>query len=219
MTTGPMPIDPSALNRYLGAPALGHLDEYFNSGQYTGGRFERFSGGGDRPETALRFMSDDIVAVSLLGVRIPGRAALQVLDSRSAELNALLIDIPVGLDLWQAPEDIVGLHSSANQLFGRLVTLPGIGWVTAAKLLARKRPQLIPVFDRVVKAALGRGDEDEWWRPLRAALAQDDDLVTKLATLHDQTRLGDEVSLLRVLDVTMWMREHGKPEPAPDAET
>lgn len=219
MTTEPVLIDPAVLMRYLGDGAVGRLDEYFHSGMYTGGQFERFAGGGDRPATVGAFTSDDIVAVSLLGVRIPGRAALQVLDVQTKELNALLGKIPARVDLWLAEEEIVGPDSAADQLWTRLVDLPGISWVTAGKLLARKRPRLVPVYDRVVRAALGRTHEDGWWRPLRAVLSENDELINKLTHLRERSALGDDVSLLRVLDVSIWMREYGQPEPVPDAET
>ena len=46
-----------------------------------------------------------------------------------------------------------------------------MGWVTAGKLLARKRPRLIPVYDRVVRCALGRPAKP--WRWLNDAFALD----------------------------------------------
>ena len=212
-------LDVTQVTRFLDEEAGVLLDHYFNSGKYTGGQFERFAGGGDRPEVAGRFTADDIVAVSLLSVRIPGRAVLALLDGQAGELNALLSPIPAGLDLWEAPEEAVAPDSPADRLFRRLDSLPGIGWVTAGKLLARKRPRLIPVYDRVVKAALNRNDGDEWWRPLRKLLHENTELVATLESLRHQVALDDRVSLLRILDVCIWMREQGSPEPAPDAET
>src|SRR4051812_29996860 len=64
-------IDPAELRRFVGDDAIGRLVEYFQSGRFTGGRFDRLAGGGDRPDVTDMFTSDDIVAVSLLGVRIP----------------------------------------------------------------------------------------------------------------------------------------------------
>ena len=137
----------------------------------------------------------------------------------TARTARLLHQIPVGVDLWRADEADVGPGSSADELWRALVRLPGINWVTAGKLLARKRPRLIPVYDRVVKAALGRGDADEWWRPLRQALVDDPNVVARLRALRDKAHIGDTVSLLRVLDVCIWMQEHGHPDPVVDAET
>src|SRR3954454_18749960 len=45
-------------------------------GRFSGGRFDLLAGGGDRSDVADVFTSDDIVAVSLLGARIPGAPAL-----------------------------------------------------------------------------------------------------------------------------------------------
>ena len=212
-----LPIDPSTLLSFLGDQAEPHLRTYFDSGTFTGGRFERFAGGGDRHEVANVIDSDDVVAVALLGVRIPGHPALSILEDRRAEISALLGDIPVGLDLWDAEEEAIMSGSAADRLWQLLVGLPGINWVTAGKLLARKRPQLIPVYDSVVKAALNRPGSDEWWLPLRAALIADPSVVARLEGLR--TALGlDGISLIRILDVAIWMQEYGQPEPVPDAE-
>lgn len=216
------PIDPSTIRAYLGDDASDLLHEYFDPGfgssSFTGGRFERFAGGGDRSETVNVIDSNDIVAVSLLSVRIPGRAALEILDTRRDEFAQLLSAIPSDVDLWDAPADAVAPGSPADQLWRLLEQLPGSGWVTAGKLMARKRPRLIPVYDRVVKAALGRPARDgTWWQDLREVLCSDPSLVTRLSELRDAASLA-EVSLLRVLDVAIWMKEHGRPEPTRDAE-
>jgi hypothetical protein len=212
------PITPSQLLRFLDNRSLDLLRDYFGSGRFTGGRFERFGGGGDRPEIADRFTSDDVVAVSLLSVRLPGRASLALLDQRPAEFNALLGEIPTELDLWDADEAVIAPGSAAGRLWSLLDGLPGVGWVTAGKLLARKRPRLIPVYDKVVKAALERPDGGHWWRPLRAVLRDSPDVVTRLEELRAWSGIGPDISLLRVLDVAIWMRLHGQPEPAPEAE-
>ncbi len=66
---------------------------------YTGALFNTFAGGGDAPGCRHVFTAEDVVAVSLLGVRIPGRASLSLLDSRADELNELLSAIPLGTTL------------------------------------------------------------------------------------------------------------------------
>jgi hypothetical protein len=212
------PIAPGELNRYLDEFAVEVLQNYFNSGKFSGGGFERFAGGGDQPDTANEFTSDDIVAASFLSIRIPGRAAIEILDNRADEFAALLADIPTDVDLWDAPDDMVGPGSAAQDLWSRLAELPGMSWNSAGKLLARKRPRLIPVYDRVLRNSLGRKDEDGWWLPLRDALAKRPALVAALTETRDLAQLKD-ISLLRIIDVSIWMRGFGRPEPAPDAET
>src|SRR5206468_1622972 len=81
--------------------------------------------------------------------------------------------------------------------------LPGIDWVIAGKLLARKRPRLVPVFDSTVKKALTRPPEG-FWAALGAALRNE----RRLATVEALRPAGltTKVTTLRLLDVAVWMR-------------
>lgn len=212
------PIPVATLNQYLDDRAVGLLRTYFSTGTFTGGRFERFAGGGDRADVANVITAEDIVAVSLLGVRIPGNPALAMLEELQPAISALLTQIPLGVDLWDAAEDAVSADAAANELWILLVGLPGIGWVTAGKLLARKRPQLIPVYDRVVHKALERPDPDSlFWTELRRVLLENPNVLTRLREIRDELSLFD-ISLLRILDVAIWMGAYGQPLPVPDAE-
>ena len=74
----------------------------------------------------------------------------------------------------------------------------------AGKLMARKRPKLIPVWDNVVKCAAGRSKNAWLW--LDGLLRQDARLNSQLDQLHHAAGLPDLVSRLRVLDVVIWMR-------------
>lgn len=217
--TEPTPLDPGALNRYFDDFAYEVLQNYFNSGTYTGGRFERFAGGGDQPETADQFTSDDIVAVSFLGSRIPGRASLEILENGADDLSALLSQIPRDVDLWEAPEKAVGPGSPAAEVARHLGDLPGMSPMAAGNLLARKRPRLIPVYDRLVKVVLERPDLDSWWRSLRTLLAGRSPLVNLALETRQEANLGDDISVIRVFHVSMWMRELGRPDPVPAAES
>ncbi|MFF9038429.1 DUF6308 family protein [Streptomyces sp. NPDC014892] len=80
----------------------------------------------------------------------------------------------------------------------------GIGWVTAAKLLARKRPRLLPVYDQVVRCILGR--PRSFWLDLHGALSADNHaLHRELLALRQSADLPATVSALRVCDVVLWM--------------
>ena len=212
------PIDPGELSRYLDEYAVELMKKYYSSPEYSGGWFERFGGGGDHPETAGQFTSDDIVAVSMVGTRIPGQAAIQILEYRAEELNALLAQIPVDVDLWEAPEEAIGPDSPAGRLWGHLAELPGMSRAAAGNLLARKRPRLIPVYNRVIRNSLGRKDDEDWWRALRAVLTSRPGLLTAMEPLRREAEL-EGISLLRVLYVCIWSRAYGRPESAPDAES
>lgn len=81
--------------------------------------------------------------------------------------------------------------------------------MTAHKLLARKRPHLLPVYDSVLRDAL-QGSTRAFWLPLRNELLQQGGaLVDRLAQLRDDAGLPPETPLLRVLDVAVWMRNFG----------
>ena len=212
------PIPVATVDKYLDPTAIELLRTYFATGIYTGGRFERFGGGGDRTDVANVITADDIVAVSLLGVRIPGEPALAMLDELRSPISALLAQMPLGVDLWDAAADAVNADSAAHKLWTLLEALPGIGWVTAGKLVARKRPQLIPVYDRVVHKALERPDPDAFfWTELRRVLLENPNVLTRLREIRDELSLFD-ISLLRILDVAIWMGAYGQPLPVSDAE-
>lgn len=79
--------------------------------------------------------------------------------------------------------------------------------MTAGKVFARKRPHLIPVYDRVVACALGR--PDNFWVALHDALVSDNlALNSRLAELLTLAEIDPDVSILRCLDVIIWMRHH-----------
>ena len=97
--------------------------------------------------------------------------------------------------------------SATNGAWKLLREQDDIGWVTAGKLLARKRPKLIPVWDNVVRCALRPGDEVWLWmnETFQEANGQ---LPRRLLMLHEEAGLPATVSTLRVLDVVVWMRHH-----------
>ncbi len=61
MSGGP-PIDVTQFIRFLDEDASTLLHRYFASGEFTGGCFDCFGGGGDHPDTANRFTADDVTA-------------------------------------------------------------------------------------------------------------------------------------------------------------
>jgi hypothetical protein len=70
--------------------------------------------------------------------------------------NSFLREIPWSLDIWQVRRLDLDVGSSASDLHELLCSdaVPGIGWVTAGKLLAAKRPRLVPILDKEVQAFL-----------------------------------------------------------------
>jgi len=173
--------------------------------RYTGSLFNELAGGGDRPDVANRFTSDDIVAVSLLSVNVSARAAIQILGRGADLLASLLAEIPTDVDLADADEQLIGDRSPATHLWNELRGVAGNGPVITSKLLARKRPKLIPIRDKAVLQELGHPGVG-YWRDLRAALRENDgELAGRLAEIRDHAALGQEVSVIRIFDVLVWM--------------
>lgn len=84
----------------------------------------------------------------------------------------------------------------------------GVGWVIVGKLFAHKRPRLIPVYDNVVRCAIGKPEAGSVWTSLDQLL-QDPEIVGRLDRLDGLAGLPAEVSPLWVLDVVLWMRHRG----------
>lgn len=176
------------------------------SGSYTGRAFERLGGGGDSPGTRHAFTSADLLAVQTLSVQVPAEVSIQILHGRvGRRLNRLLEEIPTDVARGEEEaENHIHAEAPASLAWATLTELPGVGWVTAGKLLARKRPHLIPVYDEVVRCALG--SPESLWTALHKALrAHRADLGERLRRLRAEAAVPSEVSDLRVIDVVVWM--------------
>lgn len=187
------------------APRL--VSEYF-SRMYSGNFFHRLGGGGDTGPEANIISSTDLVAVSLLDVHVPGRAALEILGPLSQRATELLTDIPTGTALEDADESLIADGSPADVLWHELHGLEGIGPTIVSKLMARKRPQLIPIFDSVLKEALLPSEKSYWIR-MRNELHQSE-ISGRLREIKSSSGVGPEIPLLRILDVCVWMRNRPK---------
>jgi hypothetical protein len=197
---------------------VGDLREYWADKPwpegFSGRWFESIGGGGDQPAVANRITGTDIVAVAALSVRIPIWMSWRLLESDSDEIESLLAHIPRDQDLWVAVEATVGGGSEADLLWSKLAAMSreasktGMRRVTAGKLLARKRPRLIPIQDtnvmKVVQLRAGCG----WWLSLRHALS-DERLRLAIDQRAAEAGVPSHVSTLRVLDVILWMRGRG----------
>lgn len=212
---------PEALRGTDDAAALRLLDRYYaapssESRGYTGAAFDTWDPSGSRAASVDAFTADDVVAVSLLSVKVNGRAVLDLLDRRANEFNELLSAVPADLDLADV-EGEMGRDWPATRLVRALDELPGVGMTTATKLVARKRPRLRPIWDTVVARHL-----DAWGSyigPLRDELQKDAGaLHQRLVDLRAAARLSSEVSPLRVFDVIAWMEgnQRGLRPDAPD---
>ena len=183
--------------------AIRALRSYYATGHhYTGSAFDSIIARTRRD----RFSSDDVLAVSMLSVTVPPRAALHLLDN--ADVENLLAEIPTDASIWKQPE-LLDRSSPAWQLSALVSDLRGVGETITSKLLAAKRPELVPVFDRHVSAALGL-PRSRWgfWQQVAGADA-DHALLKSIRSARDEAGVPHTVSALRTVDVVVWMREHG----------
>lgn len=191
------------------ADAAADLRRYFSEGPdgplFSGSRFERLGGGGDRPEVADTFTADDVVAVSMLSVQITGHIAIEILERRNERLGDLLACIPMDKPLVDLEPGELGDDWPVRAAYRELVNIDGVGETTATKLLARKRPQLVPILDSVVTRELAVV-HGQYWRPLYEWLRADDRAQhDRLVRIRDAAHIGSDISVLRVFDVLAWM--------------
>lgn len=146
---------------------------------------------------------EDLLAVTLLDVRIPPLAVRGLLESDADPVHRLLVDIDAKTDLWS--RNRAEPLQAANELWEWLRRYPDVDTVIAGKLMARKRPRLIPIVDRVVTDTL-QSEHGAYWEPLAQILGDPDrpDRLVRLNYLRPDG-LSPQVTPLRILDVAVWM--------------
>jgi Family of unknown function (DUF6308) len=151
---------------------------------------------GSNPRNAVT--ASDLLAVSLLDITWRPEAVRQLLDTSAPMVSGLLSAICSDIDLWEVSDEDL---AAVDPLWDALLLMPGVGTATASKLLARKRPRLCPVSDKVVIQAVG---VPGWtWEALRTFL-QDPAARAEIDALRPPSAAA--VSLLRILDVAIWIR-------------
>lgn len=184
---------------------------------YSGAHFERLGGGGDAEHVMNRFDGNDLVAVTTLGVSLKPHGAVDLLTDPGEHWGRLLSLIPCDARLEDPQSDaLMEEGGPVRELWTRLADKQrypgkpaGSGPVVAGKLLARKRPRLVPVYDSRVKQLFERPKTDHsFWAALAAALRADDGAFReRLIRLRDEAGIGEDIGVLRVFDVIAWMHQ------------
>jgi hypothetical protein len=201
---------PEALDKPDDADALAYLRQYYEKRPgtplgyaYSGARFDDWDSTGTRAADVNRFTADDLLAVTFLGVEVPPKGICELLAGRPADFNELLPGMP-DQDLVEVDPNDITSEWLPWELWNRLRELRGVEWVIASKLLARKRPHLIPIYDRVVKTVTG--SDPIFWVPLCKELRKNDRAVhQRLLRLRDAAELPASISAIRIFDVIAWM--------------
>lgn len=165
---------------------------YEPSNRFAGATFDHLA-----PNPRDDFAASDVLAASLLDVPFRPRAVRSLLGDNTRGHCALLGAVRDDVDLWDASDDDL---APAYDLWAWVRTLDGVGPTRASKLMARKRPRLIPVVDRVVREHVPLGDDS--WVSFRDAL-RDVILRDRIEELRPDGLSG--ISTLRLLDAALWM--------------
>ena len=172
------------------------LVDYFKSDRYTGRNFEFFS----QASNPYRFDGNDIAALMCLSISPHANisSALLGLSSRS-DFQFLPGDRESSI--WARPRSDFEKGGRFHNIFDELCAIPNVASVVASKLMASKFPHSIPVYDRDVSALLD--EPNEWWFGWHETM-QSSTLRKRLVNLRESLELHN-VSLLRVIDVALWM--------------
>ncbi|GAB3193114.1 DUF6308 family protein [Nesterenkonia suensis] len=190
---------------------------YGKNGQaaYSGAYFEVL---GARESDADRLSAGDLYATMCLSVDVPVAAGIDLLERESARVNELLGRIPSDRELRTVTcseyAALLGKESAAWKLWHILRATDreegrwGIGPTRASKLMARKRPHLVPIEDSVVNKVIGFNGNDSWmmwWE----ALSRSGDELERVAQVVREAVGRTDLSTLRALDVVLWMKGKG----------
>jgi len=187
--------------------AVGHLRLYFES--YTGSWFERFA-----DPDPNRITANDFAAVTMLGVDIPANTAIWLLHDGAAAASRLLETVPADLPIWDASANL----NPDGEMWKLWTHVRGGGWphhvggmgtTKTSKLLAIKRPHLVPIHDSLVEAALFDKAPKNYWAPWQSwfAGAPGQELSDLARNVRDEAQVGVHLSVLRILDIVIWMAQ------------
>lgn len=144
-----------------------------------------------------RIAADDLLAVTLLDISFQPAAVRAWLGPQADAISDLLHRIGPDRDLYA--DDTEEALRPAEELWGLLRQQHHVDWVKAGKLMARKRPGLIPIYDSIVRSWMGA--PGQFWIPLRDIL-REEGVVDRIEALRPS---GCNASTLRLLDVAIWM--------------
>ncbi|WP_052450859.1 DUF6308 family protein [Actinomyces polynesiensis] len=191
---------------------------------------------------SCRVTSEDLLAVQMLSVKVPARAVKRILEDEAKIIKALLRRAPgPETPIWEVDEDQLTDEgaplSCLWNLLRRNAGAPlrydgkqskvtgerdGMGPTLVSKLMARKRPGLIPISDGVVTTALGlpRSGEGHWLRA-RALMLENVTYQGEQMPLHERLERAVEktesrvpITPLRALDIILWYANNPAPSTA-----
>lgn len=177
---------------------------YDPSGNYAGTTFHALE-----PNDPFDLTPSDLLSISLMNVKVDASGVRRLLyqsDARTRILEALGA-VSADATLESAREEtldaVAALYLEVRNALG------GNKWVTASKIVARKRPSLFPVRDSVVCKELGLTMQYDTDLAAFRSLVCDSDVAQALDALAATAEgMGAPIALvprLRLLDTAVWM--------------
>jgi hypothetical protein len=201
--------DPLVLFEEDGKSARKNLEKYMKA--FTGSKFETMAD----TEQPNRVTERDILAVSMLSVNVPAATTIWLLGDGAARVSELLTKIP-NVPIWSEEADLESGTSSAGQLWTLVRHTnwrgdgikTGMGRTKTSKLLAAKRPALIPVWDSVTMEYFFGSREVNDWTAWQQRLSGPEGLKLREAVerVRDEVPVAAHLSVLRTIDIVGWMK-------------
>jgi hypothetical protein len=147
-----------------------------------------------------RFDGNDIAAVMCLSIKPAANIAADLFRLNCNSDATFQVD-DRDLAIWNRTRSSYEPGGVFDGVFQSLLAIPNIGNTVASKFLASKAPHSVPIWDRDVAALVDW--PKEWWLSWFDAM-QSLPLRKKLQQLRNEVH-REEVSLLRIADVALWM--------------
>ena len=196
--------------RWIGdrSHALELLTAYLTPGLFTGSLWDPAIERRATPDSWNLIDVEDLYSPTLLSAPIRASAGQAIIE-RADAIGTHLRGIDPEVSLWHPDSHKVDdALCCAERLTRELKRIPHIGPTKASKLIAAKRPALIPIWDSQVCLALGAGRMSwrQYWMAWRRTLTTE--VVEQLRHLATEAGRGS-LSPLRTIDIIIWMDTWG----------
>lgn len=162
--------------------------------KFSGSQFDVLGHAWDDPRYRDVVTPSDVLALSCLAVEAEGDTAVTLMNTGTqARMSELLRLVPLTASIGdsEAYESFLAPGRPMSELWSLLRDLPDMGKVRTSKLLARKRANLVPVYDRHIVSAWGLADSVGMWEAFHRATARDGGrLLDHATTIRSASGVG-----------------------------